>query len=270
MSYRRILLLLALLAAFPPMSTDMYLPALPKLQQLWETDTAMINLTLVLFFICFSVSILFYGPVSDSYGRRPLLLAGIGVYIAASVACGLAGGVGSLIFFRIFQAAGAASAASLSMAIAKDLFEARQRQQLLAHLGVIVALAPMMAPPLGGLILQWLSWQWVFFIQAGWGLIAWAGVWRMAEPCQVRVPASLRRILGRYLGLLKNGRYLVLTVLMALSLMPMFAFIAGSPSIYMSHFHLDAQSFGLFFGVNAFALMTGSYACSWLTRRMRG
>ena len=149
MNYTRVLLLLALLAAFPPVTTDMYLPALPLLQTQWHTDTATINLTLILFFLFFSVSLLIYGPVSDSYGRRPLLLSGIGIYMAASVGCGVADNVNSLILFRIFQAVGAASAASLSMAIAKDLFAARERQQLLAHLGVIVALAPMLAPVAG-------------------------------------------------------------------------------------------------------------------------
>jgi DHA1 family bicyclomycin/chloramphenicol resistance-like MFS transporter len=270
MTYTRTLLLLALLAAFPPITTDMYLPALPLLQADWGTDTATINLTLILFFVFFSGSVLIYGPLSDSYGRRPMLLGGIGIYIAASVSCGLATGVNGLILFRILQALGAASAAALSMAIAKDLFSAQRRQQILAHIGVIVALAPMMAPLAGGLVIKWLSWRWVFFIQAGWGLVAFAGVWRMTEPLDTKVSASLIMIAGRYLHLLKNGRYLAMTLLMALGLIPMFAFIAGSTSIYMSHYGLNAQHFGFFFGANALALMVGSYACGRLTRKING
>jgi len=270
MNHIRALLLLSLLAAFPPMSTDMYLPALPTLQALWHTDTATINLTLILFFVFFSVALLIYGPLSDSFGRRPLLLGGIGVYMAASVVCGLADSVHSLILFRIFQALGAASAASLTMAIAKDLFETNERQQLLAYLGVIVALAPMLAPMLGGLIIKWLSWQWVFYIQALWGLIAFGGVLRMPEPLKTKIPATIKQLLGRYVRLLKNGRYLTMTLLMSMSMTPLFAFIAGSPSIYMSHFRLDAQHFGFYFGANAFALMCGSFLCGWLTRRVKG
>ncbi|MBI5064441.1 MAG: multidrug effflux MFS transporter [Desulfatitalea sp.] len=270
MPYIRTLLLLSLLAAFPPISTDMYLPALPRLQAAWGAELATINLTLVLFFVCFSISLLAYGPVSDSYGRRPLLLIGIAVYILASLLCGLAQGVGQLIAFRMLQALGAASASALSMAIAKDLFLSRERQQLLAHLGVIVALAPMLAPVLGGWVLKWLGWRWIFFIQAAWAVLAWVGVLRMPEPLQNKAPATLGQILGRYLGLLKNKRFITLNSLMALVMTPIFAFIAGSPAIYISYFQVDAQMFGFFFGGNALAMMLGAFTCSRLTRRMPG
>jgi DHA1 family bicyclomycin/chloramphenicol resistance-like MFS transporter len=270
MPYIRTLLLLALLAAFPPISTDMYLPALPRLQTAWGAELATINLTLVLFFVCFSAALLGYGPVSDSYGRRPLLLAGIAVYILASLLCGLAQGVGHLIAFRMLQALGAASGSALSMAIAKDLFLARQRQRLLAHLGVIVALAPMLAPVLGGWVLRWLDWRWIFFAQAAWAVLAWVGVLRMPEPLQTKVPATVGQILGRYLGLLKNKRFITLNLLMALLMTPIFAFIAGSPAIYISHFRVDAQMFGFYFGGNALAMMLGALTCSRLTRRGPG
>jgi DHA1 family bicyclomycin/chloramphenicol resistance-like MFS transporter len=270
MSYVRTLLLLSLLAAFPPISTDMYLPALPRLQAAWGAELATINLTLVLFFVCFSIALLAYGPVSDSYGRRPLLLSGIALYIAASVLCGLAQGVGQLIAFRVLQALGAASGSALSMAIAKDLFLARQRQQLLAHLGVIVALAPMLAPVLGGWVLRWLDWRWIFFAQAAWAVLAWVGVLRMPEPLQTKVPATFGQILGRYLRLFRNKRFITLNLLMALLMTPIFAFIAGSPSIYISHFRIDAQTFGFYFGGNALAMMLGAFTCSRLTRRRPG
>lgn len=270
MSYKKILLLLALLAAFPPMSTDMYLPALPQLQAQWATDLHTINLTLILFFVFFSTSLLVYGPVSDSHGRKPLLLIGIGIYTVASLLCAAAASAEQLILFRILQAMGAASASALSMAIAKDLFEAHQRQQLLAHLGVIVALAPMMAPVIGGWMLKWLSWHWIFITQAIWGAMAWTGVTRMPEPLQKKVPATFGQILGRYFRLLKNRRYATLNVLMALSTLPLFAFIAGSPAIYITHFRVSPQWFGLFFGSNALAMMAGSYACGRLTRKVPG
>ncbi|MDA8141445.1 MAG: multidrug effflux MFS transporter [Desulfobacteraceae bacterium] len=270
MSYRQILLLLALLTAFPPVSTDMYLPALPMLQAAWGTDLATINLTLVLFFVFFSISLLAYGPVSDSYGRRPLLLFGIALYVLASFTCGAASGVKSLIGSRILQAIGAASASALSLAIAKDLFQARERQQLLAHVGVIVALAPMLAPVAGSWVLKGLSWRWIFFIQAAWGIWAWFGVLRMAEPLREKVPAAFFQIVGRYLKLFRNRRFMILNALMALSTAPVFAFIAGSPAIYISHFHLDAQQFGLFFGGNATGIMIGAFTCSRWTRRRAG
>jgi DHA1 family bicyclomycin/chloramphenicol resistance-like MFS transporter len=249
------------------MATDMYLPAMPMLQQQWGVSLARINLTLVLFFVCFSLSLLAYGPLSDSIGRRAPLLAGIGVYVSASVLCSFSSGVGQLILFRVFQAVGAAAASSLSMAIAKDLFEARERQQLLAYLGVIVALAPMLSPLVGGALLKWLSWQWIFIAQAGLGAVAFLGVARLGEPLQERAVLSFGRMAARYGRLFRNPRYMILNVLMALSLCPMFAFIAGSPTVYISRFGASEQAFGGFFATNAFALMCGSFACSRLTRR---
>jgi DHA1 family bicyclomycin/chloramphenicol resistance-like MFS transporter len=270
MKYSRILFLLALLTAFPPMSNTMYLPALPRLQALWGTGLSTINLTLVLFFVFFSIALLVYGPVSDSYGRRPLLLTGIGIYIAGSLLCATAGGVNHLIAARILQALGAASASALSMAIAKDLFQAFERQRLLAHMGVITALAPMLAPSLGGLVLGWLDWPWIFYIQAFWGGIALIEVWRMNEPLQKKVPARIERVIGGYLRVMGNRRFMALNGLVALSSTPVFAFVAGSPAIYISRFQVGTHSFGLFFGINALALMAGSFMCSRLARRTNG
>jgi DHA1 family bicyclomycin/chloramphenicol resistance-like MFS transporter len=270
MSYSRILFLLAVLTAFPPMSTSMYLPALPLLQAQWGVDLSTMNLTLVLFFAFFSISLLGYGPVSDSHGRRPLLMIGIGIYIPASLLCGTASDVEHMIAARILQAVGAASASALAMAIAKDLFQAHERQQMLAHLGIVVALAPMLAPIVGGWVLEWFGWPWIFFIQATWGTIAFIGVWCMPEPLQNKVPARFRQVLSRYLRLMCNRRFMTLNALMALSSTPLFAFVASSPAIYISHFHAGPQYFGLFFGANALALMFGSFMCSRLTRSRPG
>ena len=246
----------------------MYLPALPMLQAQWGVELSTINLTLVLFFVFFSVSMLVYGPLSDSYGRRPLLLIGIGIYIVASILCSLAGNVQQLIVFRILQALGAASASSLCMAITKDLFEAQARQRLLAQLGVIVALAPMLSPIIGGAVLNWLSWHWIFMLQASWGAVAFWGVYRMPEPLPAPVPASLFEAAARYSRLFKNRRFMIMNFMVALSLCPIFAFIAASPTIYISHFGVSEQAFGFFFGANAVALMAGSFACSYLTRKI--
>ncbi|MCP4692920.1 MAG: multidrug effflux MFS transporter, partial [Desulfobacterales bacterium] len=267
--HQRFLPIIALLAAFPPVTTDMYLPALPMLREIWGVSLTSINLTLVLFFVFFSAFLLVYGPISDSLGRRPLLLTGITIYCLGSGLCGVSANVEQLIVFRVLQAIGAAAASALSMAIAKDLFQASERERLLAHLGVIVAIAPMLSPIVGGFILNWLNWHWIFFIQAGMGAIALWGVYRMPEPLETKAPSSLFQMLARYGRLMKNGRYMVLNALVALSLCPMFAFIAGSPTIYISHFNVSEQTFGYLFGVNAFSLMAGSFACSRLTRAVR-
>ena len=140
----KLLLLLALLAAFPPLSTDMYLPAIPLLQANWQVSLEVVNLTLVGFFVSYCICLLFYGPLADRFGRRPPLLAGIGLFILASLMCALVDNVASLIAFRVLQAAGAASASVLALAISKDVYLGHERERALAYMGVIMALAPML------------------------------------------------------------------------------------------------------------------------------
>ncbi|MDX2455403.1 MFS transporter [Desulfosarcina sp.] len=165
----RLLLLLALLTAFPPLSTDMYLPAIPLLQKTWQQPLAIVNLTLVGFFVSYCVFLLIYGPLSDRFGRRPLLLVGIGIFILASLLCALSNNVVSLTFFRVLQAAGAASASALALAISKDAYGVHERERILA-------LAPMLAPIFGGWLMTWFSWRWIFVVQGMLGAVAWIGV----------------------------------------------------------------------------------------------
>ena len=152
------ILLLALLTAFPPLTTDMYLPAIPLLQDTWQQPLTMVNLTLIGFFAAYCFFILIYGPLSDRFGRRTPLMIGIAIYILASLMCALSQNVGSLIVCRILQGAGAAAASTISMAICKDIFEGRERQQVLAYIVTIMALAPMLAPVIGSWLLLKFTW----------------------------------------------------------------------------------------------------------------
>jgi DHA1 family bicyclomycin/chloramphenicol resistance-like MFS transporter len=172
----RIILLLALLTAFPPLSTDMYLPAIPLLQKQWHQPLVTVNLTLIGFFVTYCIFILIYGPISDQFGRRRPLMTGIGIYIAASLLCALSTGIGMLIAARVLQAAGAAAASALGLAMCKDLFDGSSRARIMAHIAVIMALAPMLAPIIGSWVLYLTSWPWVFVFQAAMGAAAFAGV----------------------------------------------------------------------------------------------
>ncbi len=269
MKQKRPFLLLALLSAFPPLSTDMYLPAIPLLQKTWQQPLAVINLTLVAFFVVYCVSLLFYGPVSDRFGRRPPLLAGIGLFIAGSLLCAFSNQVGTLIVFRVLQAAGAASGSSLALAISKDVYEGGERERILAYIGVIMALAPMLSPVFGSWLLVWFSWRWIFVVQAALGAVSWIGVYRMGEPLEMFTNTGILQTAGIYMQLLRNRRYLGFALMMSLVVLPHFSFIAGSADIYITGFGLSEQTFGYFFAFNALSIMAGSFACTRLLRRIR-
>jgi len=267
MSKRRLLLLLALLSAFPPLSTDMYLPAIPMLVVQWGQPLAVVNLTLVAFFISYCVFLLLYGPLSDRFGRRKPLLWGIGFFILSSLLCASSNQVSGMIIFRVLQGAGAASASTLALAISKDVYEGHERARILAYIGVIMSLAPMLAPVFGGWIMTWFSWRWIFITQAMIGMVAWGNVLRMPETLQTPAASGFLQTAGIYLQLLRNRRYIGFALMMSVIVLPLFAFIGGSADIYITRLGLSEQVFGYFFGANALALMAGSFTCTRLLNR---
>lgn len=242
----RLLFLLALLTAFPPISTDMYLPAIPLLQKMWNQPLTIVNLTLVGFFVSYCIFLLVYGPLSDRFGRRPPLLVGIGIFTLASLLCAFSDNVISLIVFRILQAAGAASASALALAITKDVYQAGEREKILAYVGVIMALAPMLAPVVGGWVMIWFSWRWIFVIQGMIGAVAWIGVFRLPETLKSPSDTGVLRSAGIYLKLLCHRRYMGFALMMSIIILPHFAFIAGSADIYITRLGLSEQVFGYF------------------------
>ncbi len=258
--------LLALLTAFPALSTDMILPAIPSLAETWNQPLSVINLILVCFFVTYGFFLLFYGPISDRFGRRRPLLFGLAVYVVASLLCAFASNASILIGFRILQAAGAAASSSLSMAMTKDIFSGPERERILAYTAVIMALAPMLAPVIGGWILLDFSWHWIFFVQALMGIIGLFGVLRFPETLSEVSQTPLSRVMHTYGRLLLNPSYIVMVLVMSVSLFPLYSFIAGSSSIYISEFGLSEQKYSYFFAFNALALMIGSFSCLRLTR----
>jgi len=256
------LILLAILAAFPPLSTDMYLPAIPTLQEVWGIPMAQANLSLVIYFISFSVFLLIHGPLSDRLGRRPVLICGILTFIAGSWLCAAATSITLLSLARVVQGAGAAAASALALALSKDLYEGVERQKVLASIGVIMAFCPMLAPTLGGLMLKFGSWRWIFISQGILALVGLYGVYRLKEPLTSFTTGGFLAVAGRYVSVFKNGRFSVMALAFAFMIFPHFGFIGGSPAIYITGFGMTEDIFGLYFGANALGFMLGSFTCT--------
>ncbi len=255
------ILLLALLTAFPPLATDMYLPAIPYLQKIWDLPLSVVNLTLVFFFVPYCISLLVYGPLSDRFGRKPPLIAGLILFISGSLLCTLSASIWMLIAARAIQGLGAGSASAISLAMARDRLPGGQRERVLSQISVIMALAPMISPMIGSLILKSMSWPVIFAAQGCMGLIALAGVLKTPESHAGQPGDILTALRQSYQRVLRIPELLGLILCNAVAGLPLFAFIGGSAGIYINGFALSEQRFSLLFGINALCFMAGSMSC---------
>lgn len=258
---------LAAIAAVPALATDMYLPAMPTIARHWGVPDSRLALSLVLWFATFSVFLLVCGPLSDKHGRRPVLLAGLGLFTLASVACALATDATQLIAFRILQGIGAAGPSSMCMAICRDRYEGTRRKHILAWIGIILGLAPMISPTIGSLLLRVSSWRTIFLLQAGLGGTFLLTSWRLyRETAAQRTTGRFLTLMGRYIVLARNHRYVLSVTTMGLILGPFYGFIAFAPILYLQIYGLSNRAFSLLFALNALTGMCGAFFC---TRVMR-
>ena len=176
-----LILLLALLSAFVPLSTDLYLPALPTMMKFFHVSELEMNLTLILFFVFYALATLIWGPLSDRYGRRPVLLIGLTGYTLASILCASAADVQQLILFRILQASSGGAAAAVATAVVKDVYQGRKQESILAIVQSMVVICPAVAPVIGALLLKFTSWRGIFATQAILGVVVVAGSFAFQE-----------------------------------------------------------------------------------------
>ncbi len=266
---RGMLLMLALTSSFPPLSTDLYLPALPRMMADFGAAKAHLNLTLSLFFIFFAVSLLIWGPLSDKYGRKPVLITGLVIYVLSSVMCALAGSISLLIVFRICQAIGGGAATAVSTAVVKDHFTGEKRATALAMIMTMVIIAPVIAPLLGAFLLKIASWHAIFWTLAGIGTLVLAVSFLLQETLQERYAGSPLASFGRLAVVLKNPGFSVLLGIFSSVTMPLMAFLAASSYIYIQGFGLSEQVFSFYFSLNALCAMAGPMLFLRLSRWFR-
>ncbi|MHB8072156.1 multidrug effflux MFS transporter [Desulfosporosinus fructosivorans] len=252
-----LIVLIAFLSAFIPLSTDLYLPALPRMAENFNAAPSLINLTLILFFIFYAAGSLFWGPLSDKYGRKRILLIGLVIYTVASALCVFSGNVYQLIVFRIIQAIASGAATSVAQAIVKDSYSGRKRLSILAIVTSMTMVAPIVAPVIGALILGFTSWRGVFVILAVIGLLITLAVIAMEETIDQRSTGSILESFGRLGVVAKNPGFMSLLLTFSLMAIPMMSFISASSYIYVNQFGLSEQVYSYFFAANAFFMVIG-------------
>ena len=254
----RLTLILGALSAFTPLAVDMYLPALPALERTLATDSGKVQQTLSLFFLGLAIGQLFYGPISDRFGRRGPLLVGNLLYIAASVACALATTIDTLIAARFVQAFGSCAGLVISRAMVRDLFEPREGARVMSLLMLVMGVAPILAPLLGGYVMVWFDWHAIFWFLAGFALLAmvaarlWLPESRSPRPDLRLTPGSVLRVYGR---LLRTRRYMGYTLASSLGMGGLFSYIAASPFVFIDLYGLSPQAYGWVFGINAVGII---------------
>jgi MFS transporter, DHA1 family, multidrug resistance protein len=268
---RRLIPLLGALAAFGPMSIDMYLPSLPAIARDFAVPVSTVQLTLSAFFLGFAGGQLVYGPLSDRYGRRPVLMAGIGLYVLTSALCALSGSVGGMAAARLVQALGGGAASVIARAMVRDLFESNEAARTMSLMVMVTGLAPLGAPLLGGQVLLWLGWRSIFWVLAAFGAACLAvTALRVPEtnPPQRRRAVRLWAVLGGY-GQVLGSRHAVGNILAGgLALAGMFAYISGTPFVYIELYGVSPQLYGFLFGLNIVGMMLGAYGNSRLVTRL--
>jgi MFS transporter, DHA1 family, multidrug resistance protein len=249
------------ISAFASLSIDTYLPALPSLERVFSTTSTQVQLTLASFFVAFAMGQAFYGPIIDRFGRKRPLCAALLLYATASAGCALAWSIGVLVMMRFVQALGACAGGVIARAIVRDCFDAHETARIFSLLILVTGLSPMLAPVLGGYVFVSFGWRAIFWLLSLVGMIFFAGVsLRLPETFYVDDNATLkfREVLTGYGRLLVNPHYMGYALAGAFCVAGMFAYIAGSPFVFIELFHVMPNRFGWIFGMNAFGFVVAS------------
>ncbi|MDO5483631.1 MAG: MFS transporter [Desulfovibrionaceae bacterium] len=254
---RYLIAYLAFLSAFAPLSTDMYLPALPGMSEALHTSYELASLSVSSFLLLFAISMLFWGPLSDKYGRKPVLLTGASLYVLASICIALSGNIWALLCWRGVQAVGSGAVSAMSMAVVKDLLRGQTMEKVITWIQTVTILAPMLAPVAGGTLLLVTDWRGIFWGLALCGLLALAGGLALRETRLQATQGSVFRALGRLPVVLRTPGFAKPLLLFSAMSMPLMAYLATSSAIFQTDFGLSAQAYSAFFAFNACASLSG-------------
>jgi DHA1 family bicyclomycin/chloramphenicol resistance-like MFS transporter len=263
--------LLTTLVALGPLSTDLYLPALPTLARVFASDAAGVQLTLSVFLTGFAFGQIFYGPLSDRFGRRPLMLGGLALFCAGSIGCVLATSIEMLVLARFVQALGACAGPVIGRAVVRDLWGASESARIIAYMGGAMAIAPLLGPTLGGFLTVLFGWQSNFVLLLLIGALQLVAVACMLSESNVHrdlAASDPRQMVANFARLLADRHYLGCLLSFSFSYSALFAFISASSFVLADRHGLTPQVYGLCFGVVIAGYLLGSLASGRLVRRL--
>ena len=264
-------LLLGALIAVAPLAMDIYLASMPSMTRALSATPEQVQLTLSLYMYAWGAAQIFVGPLAERHGRRPMLIAGLVLFVAASAACAAARSIETLIASRIAQAVGMAIVSVVPRAVVRDLYTGEHAARILSLMGVVLGVAPIVAPIIGSHLHVWFGWQANFVFVTAYGAIALACV---VAAFPETIKAKNRRatapamVLASYLRLLRSKRYVGYLLVAAFAASGLFAFLAGSSFVFVSVLGTGERGFGALFGTVMLGNITGSLVGSRLVVRL--
>jgi DHA1 family bicyclomycin/chloramphenicol resistance-like MFS transporter len=256
----RFIALLVLVTVLGPLAMQMFLPALPAIQKDFATTAGTAQLTLTLAMVAIGVATLVFGPVSDRFGRKPVLLAGIVFYVGGSVVVALADSIALLLAGRVVQAGGASAGIVLARAMARDVYGFAQSIRIVSYLTMAMVVAPTLSPALGGLVTDSFGWRAIFWIMCAVGALALLGVGLgLAETNPARAPGGWRGLVEGSRRLMVSRRYLGYALVSASSFCVFFAFLAAAPYLMAEVLRRPARDYGFWFMPVAGIFIVGTY-----------
>ena len=272
-SNRRLALVLGGLAMFGPFSIDTIFPAFPRIAaDLGASDVAM-QQTISVYLLAYAAMSLVHGPLSDALGRRGVILAGLAVFVVASVGCALATSLPALLAFRALQGLSAGVGMIVGRAVIRDVLHGAAAQKLMSQVSMIFGIAPAVAPVIGGWLLGWGRWPGIFWFLALFGLLLLLAVWRAlpeTHPPAARLPLLPTVLARSYLSVVRNPRFLRLSAAGAFNFGALFLYIASAPAFVLDMLQLSENDFGWFFIPMICGMMVGAFVSGRAAGRMDG
>ena len=264
-------ILLALLGMVGPFAIDTYLPAFSAIAQSLHATPVQMQQTLSVYLFAFAFMTLFHGALSDSFGRRPVVLWGLAVFTIASAGCALADSIGSLVLFRALQGLSAGAGIVVSRAVIRDMFRPAEAQQVMSQVTIFFGVAPAIAPIIGGWVSVHLGWHAVFWCLTGIGALLWLANWRLLPeslPPADRQRLHLRGLLQSYWELGTSPRFLLLSLASGVPFNGMFLYVLSAPAFLGELLQLQPTQFFWLFVLNIGGIMGGAWASGRLAGKM--